>query len=103
MMAGRLDRKLTLQKPTTTTDEYGEKQFTWNNYRDVWAGIQKQSGREMFEAGKLAEVDMVFKIRYLSEIDETWRIQYDGKDFDITHIKELGRKDGLEIAVTART
>ncbi len=102
MMAGRLDRKLTLQKPTTTEDKYGEEQTTWNNYRDVWAGIQKQSGREMFEAGKLAEVDMVFKIRYLSEIDETWRIQYDGKDFDINHIKELGRKDGLEIAATAR-
>jgi len=103
MMAGRLDRKITLQKPTTTTDEYGETVTTWNDYRTVWANIQKQSGREMFEAGKLAEVEIVFKIRHLSELASEWRIQYDGKDFDITHIKELGRRDGLEIAATART
>lgn len=103
MLAGRLDRKITLQKPTTTTDEYGEEETTWDDFRSVWADIQKQSGREMFEAGKLAEVEIVFKIRYLSEITPEWRIQYDGKDFDITHIKEIGRRNGLEIAGTART
>lgn len=103
MMSGRLDRRLTLQKPTTTTDDYGEEETTWNDYREVWGSIQKQSGREMFEAGKLAEIEILFRVRYLSEIDTTWRIQYDGKDFDITHIKEVGRRDGLEIAGRSRS
>lgn len=103
MMSGRLDRRLTLQKPTTTTDDYGEEETTWNDYCEVWGSIQKQSGREMFEAGKLAEIEILFRVRYLSEIDTTWRIQYDGKDFDITHIKEVGRRDGLEIAGRSRS
>ncbi len=102
MMAGRLDRQITLQKPTTTKDDYGEEQTTWSDYRTVWGSIQEQSGREMFEAGKLAEIDAVFKVRYLSEITREWRLKYDGQVYDITNIKELGRKDGLEIAATAR-
>jgi len=103
MMAGRLDRKVTLQKPSTSKDKYGEEQYTWSDYRTVWADIKEQSGREMFEAGQLAEVEILFRIRYLSEITPKWRIQYDGKDFDISHIRELGRRDGLEIAGRART
>jgi SPP1 family predicted phage head-tail adaptor len=102
MMSGRLDRKITLQRPTTTTDDYGETITTWEDYRDVWADLSKQSGREMFEAGKLAEVDAVFKVRYLSQITREWRVKYDGQEYDITGLKEIGRKDGLEIAATAR-
>jgi SPP1 family predicted phage head-tail adaptor len=102
MMSGRLDRQITLQEPTTSQNSYGEQTTTWSDSATVWAQVQQQSGREMFAAGKLAEVDMLFKIRYRSSVDETWRISYDGRTYEIESVKELGRQDGLEIAAKAQ-
>jgi SPP1 family predicted phage head-tail adaptor len=102
MMSGRLDRKITLQKPTTSRDAYGGQATSWTDEATVWAQVQQQSGRELFAAGKLAEVDALFKIRYRSDVDETWQVVYDGRTYDIQSVKELGRKDGLEIVGKAQ-
>lgn len=102
MQSARLDRKITLQQSITTQDTYGEPDVTWSDYADVWAEVRTQSGREIFSAGKVAEVDAIFKIRYISSLDETWRIVYGSRNYDIKSIKELGRQDGLEILARAQ-
>lgn len=98
MMSGRLDRKITIQEPTTTYDSYGEPVESWSDLAIVWAEVRQQSAREMWESGKVSEVEMMFRIRYRSGIDETCRVVYDGKNYDITgEPREIGRRDGLEI------
>ena len=102
MQSARLDKKITLQQPTTAQDAYGEVDVTWGDYGEVWASVKTQSGREIFSAGKVAEVDAVFKIRYVSSLDETWRIVYGSRNYDIKSIAQLGRQDGLEIHARAQ-
>ncbi len=97
MISGRLDRKITIQELTTTNDEYGEPVESWSDLATVWAEVKQQSAREMWESGKVSEVEMMFRIRYRSGIDTTNRISYDGDTYDITGVREIGRRDGLEI------
>ena len=103
MMSQRLNRKITLQYPTTSQDSYGEEDVTWATYRNVWAQVVQQSGREIFSAGIVAEADTLFRMRYISTLDETWRISYNSKYYNIKSVKELGRKEGLEVTAKAQT
>ncbi len=101
MIAGRLDRKITIQEPTTTLNDYGEEETTWSKVADVWAEVKQQSARETWGAGKVAETEIAFKIRYRTGIDETCRVIYDSVNYDITGVREIGRQDGLEIMAKA--
>jgi len=101
MHSARLDRLITIQKKTADSppvDEYGEPSESWADYTDVWANIKKQSGREMFAGGKVGEVDIIFRIRHASWLNEKeYRIVYDGDTYDISPPIEIGRKDGLDV------
>ena len=97
MMSGRLDRKIIIQQQTTTKNAYGETIISWSDLTPMWAEVKQQSAREAWEAGKVSEIEMMFRIRYRSDIDNTMRIVYDGVNYDITGVRELGRRDGLEI------
>ncbi len=102
MIAGRLDRKITIEYPTTTTNDYGEEETEWLELATVWAEVRRQSAREMWAAGKVAETEAMFRIRYRTGIDETCRIYFDETTYKITGVpREIGRKDGLEITAKA--
>ena len=97
MISARLDRKITIQQPTTTYNDYGEPVESWSDLASVWAEVKQQSAREMWESGKVSEVEAMFRIRYRSGIDSTYRVVYDNTNYDITGVREIGRQDGLEI------
>lgn len=98
MISGRLDRRITIQEYTETTNDYGETVKTWADVVTVWAEVRQQSAREIWQAGKVAETEKMFRIRYRSGIDSTMRVVYDGKNYEITgEPREIGRRDGLEI------
>ncbi len=101
MISARMDRKITIQEPTTTTNDYGEKETTWSELASVWADVKQQSARETWGAGKIAETEIAFKIRHRTGIDETCRVVYDSINYDITGIREIGRQNGLEIMAKA--
>jgi len=46
---------------------------------------------------------VTFKIRYRTDINTQNRIVFDGSNWDITDVRQLGRRDGLEIDATARS
>jgi len=104
MITGRLDKKITLQQPTETEDAYGEEISTFSDYATVFASATQTGAREMYQAGKVSEVDMVFKARYMPAVTEKWRVVCDGVIYEIVgRPKELGRQDGLEIMGRALT
>ncbi len=98
MISARMDRRITIQQPTVSYNDYNEQITSWSTFATVWANVKRQSAREIWAAGKTAEVDAVFTIRYMSGIDETFRIVFDSENYEITGApRELGRQDGLEI------
>lgn len=110
MDAGRLDRRVTLQRATTAADAYGERVQTWADLATVWAE-KIESGRlvarEQADAGeaRVALARRKFRIRWsetVAVIDASDRLLFEGDAYDILGVTELGRREGLEIECTAR-
>lgn len=102
MQAGKLDQRITIESATTAADGVGEMIKTWTTLAVVWAHIKTRSGKEIFSTGVQAEVDISFRIRYRTGLDNTMRILYEGNYYDIAAIVPFGRKEGMDIMGTAR-
>lgn len=106
MQAGKLDRRVTLQSVTVTRDAYNAPAVTWADVATVWASYQPVSDGERFRAGeRAAEISARFQIRYSSQVkavSPVWRLTFEGRVYEINHVKEIGRREGLEITAVAR-
>ena len=103
---GRLDRQITLQTFTEARTTAGGVTPTWSNLTTdptVWARLDRTRGGEEFTAGHVeqAERTLTFIIRHRTDLNEEMRIVYDGDNWDIEMIEEIGRADMLRIRVTA--
>lgn len=102
MRAGRLDKRVTIRSRGDTRDEYGAAVPTWPTLAEVWAQRLQQTGREFLAGDKdTAERGVVWRIRWRDDIDETMRVSFEGQEYDIVEVRELGRKAGLELHTTA--
>lgn len=115
MRAGDLDRRVTVQELIETQDEFGQPIQSWETVATVWAQVQQQSGREFFAAQQtVSERRTVFRLRWLEGITVTHRVVYpavaDGSPppepdgnaiYNINEVRELGRREGLELHSTA--
>ena len=54
LRAGQLNRRITLQRPSSAQDSFGAVQSTWIDVATVWADIQPLSGRELENARRMA-------------------------------------------------
>ena len=90
MKPGELNKRITLQKPITTTNERGFEIETWENLKTVWAAVSNLHGREYFAAAAVqAESTVKFTIRYLEDLDTTMRILFQGRQYNITSIDNI--------------
>ena len=83
------------------------KSETWTDYGDaVWASKADISDGERWRAGEVsAQVTTRFRVRWngtTSAITPKDRLACEGREYDITGIKEIGRREGLEITAAAR-
>lgn len=106
MKAGRLDQRIKIQRNSSTQNEYGEEIAGWSDLANIWAEVRPASGNESFTENQfLAKADTTFRIRW-SNVTKTItaldRILFDGRYFDITAIREIGRAEGLELDAFAR-
>lgn len=100
--AGRRDRRITIRRKTLTRDAIGGVVETWDNLCVVWAQKMDVSGREFIAAGQVnPEITTRFRIRWRNDITKAMRVLYDGVDYDIVHIAEMGRRQFLEMIATA--
>lgn len=95
--AQELNRKIVLEKLTVTQDPVtGEQVESWGTFATVFAKVEPLVGREFFAAAAVqAEHTVKFTMRYLSGIDTTMRIVFDGRTFDIhavQNVKHLNRE-----------
>lgn len=101
MRAGLLDRRITIQGKSITQSDSGEEVVTWSDVATVWAEKVEIRGLERFSIKQIVGHSVkTFRIRWsaaVSQITVEHRILFDGRIFDITDIRELDRRVGIEI------
>lgn len=106
LSAGKMDRKIVLQRFTETLDSYNESVKTWATLATRRASYEPISDGERFRASETAaNVSARFVIRYssaVSTLNPKDRLTFDGTVFEIVNVKEIGRREGFEITAGAR-
>lgn len=103
MRAGKLDKEISVGRRTDVVDEYGTPRPTWTPLATLRAEVLQQSAREFFANGAAStETLAVFKTRFVAGLTSSDQITYDGKTYDITEVKEIGRRRGLELHAVSR-
>jgi SPP1 family predicted phage head-tail adaptor len=107
MNIGAMDRRITLQRPNTTTNDYGERVVSWFNYAQVWAQIaRKPQAREVVSGEQVISLQSVtFLIRNSSQVstlEASHRVSYGAKVYDVVGVQEVGRDEALRVVTELR-
>jgi len=104
MKAGNLDRRITVQKATSSDDGFSAVTNYGTSF-DLFASKKDISDSERIRAGGIsAEITTRFVVRWSAQtaaITPKDRIQYRGMNYDIFSVKEVGRMEGVEITAGA--
>lgn len=101
MKAGALDRTITIERATEAKDDLGVVTSTWRCLATRHAQLVQSSTAEFMRAfGASTETAIVFRLRFLAGVTLADRVRFDGATFNLVEIKELGRREGLELRCT---
>jgi SPP1 family predicted phage head-tail adaptor len=102
MQAGRLRRRVTIQKKTVTRNSYGEEVIVWVDVATVWAAIEPLSGREFVEGRQAAaDVSTRIRIRHLAGITPDMRVTWGDTVYPIQAVLDhLDRSRELHLMCT---
>jgi SPP1 family predicted phage head-tail adaptor len=104
MRIGPLDRRLTLQSKQTALDASGQPIETWSTVAEIWGQIVPQRGAERFAAQQIVgHAVTTFRIRWRAGVSVLNRLLYDSKIWDILDVREVRRREALEIDGSARS
>lgn len=98
---GRLRYKVALQSPTETSDDAGGCTVAWTTKANLYADIRPLNGNETYRQGKVQEtVSHKIFIRHRADINTSYRINYDSRNFNIKNILNVDERDRfLELTV----
>lgn len=98
MRAGKLDKTITIERGTATVDEYGTPSEGWTTVATIRAQVIQSSTEEFLKGfGETAETAIIFRIRHMGGITVGDRVVYEGRPHDLKELKELGRREGLDL------
>jgi SPP1 family predicted phage head-tail adaptor len=90
MRSGDLRQLITLQSKIVTRDAMGGEVISWVDRGMVPASVEPLRGREYFAAKEQqAETDVRFRIRYWSEVTSAWRVNWEGRYYDILSVIDV--------------
>lgn len=100
MDAGRLQWRVVFKRPQKSDDGFTSGTVAFQHHCNRWAAYKATNGREVFEnQGREAQAGASFWVRSDSqtrEIDETFRLTFEDRDYDIAFINPIDR-DYIEI------
>jgi SPP1 family predicted phage head-tail adaptor len=102
MRPGPMDRRITIQRVTYVDDglSYIEE---YNDLFDCWAEVRQTGGREFLTAAQvMSERRVVFYLRWYPGLLVTDRVIYDARQHNILEVREVGRRDGVELHTVAQ-
>lgn len=101
MRVGVFNRLANLERlfETGQEDSLGQPITEWRRINTFWCEKSHKSEDEAFSASQRYAVRTVtFRAHFLADIKETDRLEVDGLFYDIKGIREVGFREGTEIA-----
>ena len=98
-----MNKRVELQsRDETTVNDLNEVTGSWSTQTTVWASIKPMNGKELFRAEQVkSSARTKITIRYYSSIDETWRVKYGTRIYDIEWIDNIDERNRvMEIFAT---
>ena len=106
MQAGPLDRRVQFRRASMIDDGLSKAETWLDHGFPVWAAKADVSDGERWRAGEVAaHVTTRFRVRwslFMAGITPKDRLICEGREYDISGMKEIGRREGLEITAAAR-
>ena len=106
MLSGPLDRRLTVRRATVSKDAFNADVSSWGDLVTVWASKEEVRDGEKIRAQQVgASITARFQTRWtatMAGVTTSDQLLCEGRLFNITGKKELGRRDGLEFTATAQ-
>ena len=103
--AGSFDRRVSIQEASEVVDDSGGVSKVWLTNETVWSEVTPLRGDELFQAQQFAaKSDTRFRMRWRDDFTatDTFRLVHEGRNYNIKHIAEIGRREGLEILAEGR-
>jgi SPP1 family predicted phage head-tail adaptor len=98
MRAGNLDRVIELQSRSTGLDLYGTPIDVWTTFATMRAQLLANATDDREGArGKTTDAVLTFRTRWLDGVTLENRVVYQGNQFTISQVKEIGRRVGLDL------
>ena len=94
-MIGTLRHRLTLQKPTQSSDGGGGQVRRWTMVAKIWGAVSQKGGQEKTEQGEYRSVGHTeILIRYRSDVTPKMRFLSQGRALNIVSVldKDGGRR-----------
>lgn len=103
MKAGKLDRRITLERLAEVVSASGAVSEGWTPIATVRAELVRQSADEYLAGpGEAENKTVIFRIRWMAGLTLADRVSYQRETYDLEQIVEIGRRRGLELrAVSA--
>lgn len=93
MAAGNLNRRISLLEPLVTRDSVGQEIVSFTLDKAVWASVNHLKGNTFFAASQvLGEVVLRVQIRKYQNIQATWRISYESKQWQIVDLDQTDKQ-----------
>ena len=90
MSLGEMRNRIVLETLGGSSDDGGGQSTSYSTATTVWAKAENVSGSETVFGSQLRGVaNYKFTIRYYSALTEKYRISYNSKTFNITHVKDV--------------
>lgn len=82
--AGKLNRRITLQRRTATKDAVGQPLDAWETVAERWADVRLLSGLETIKAdAPVSAVRASIRIRYMTGLDAGMRVLHGSATYNI--------------------
>ncbi len=106
MLAGKFDRRVTIQRAEMVQVPDGEEVPGWVDLATVWAEKSYRRANEAAEANETAAIRVLrFAIRWsptVRDVNPKDQLVFEGRAFNIIECNEIGRREGIEIFAEAR-
>lgn len=101
---GRMNRQIVLLRQLSSPDGHGSDTIFWIQSPGIWAEYKADStSRENIESERqIAKQRITFRIYHTDEVDETMRVKYNGRWYDITALMEDELRQFLTIECEGR-
>ena len=100
MLASILNKLITIEKESTSTNAVGTPEETYVFYKQAYANKIPASGDKQYNnIGEIVFTTDSFIVRYDKGINYKCRLIYNNNYYKIEHIEELGRRQWLKLKV----